>query len=140
MLASSRICRACEAAQIHTFQWLLVVCSACKKMGQGQVTSHDLLMSDFSMAASWQASIYSVISGGKVISVGMGCDHAHLPLSTINCKEIDLMGSFRYANTVRPYKLPLHFPWCGHAAWICRCSDAFCSLAVSIHGHLLKIT
>ncbi|BDA45777.1 Sorbitol dehydrogenase [Coccomyxa sp. Obi] len=46
-----------------------------------------------------QASIYSVIAGGKVISVGMGCDHAHLPLSTINCKEIDLMGSFRYANT-----------------------------------------
>jgi hypothetical protein len=47
-----------------------------------------------------QASIYSVVAGGKVISVGMGCDHAHVPISTINCKEIDLMGSFRYANTV----------------------------------------
>ncbi len=34
------------------------------------------------------------------MTVGMGCDHAHLPVSTINCKEIDLMGSFRYANTV----------------------------------------
>ena len=36
-----------------------------------------------------------------MVTVGMGCDHAHLPVSTINCKEIDLMGSFRYANTVR---------------------------------------
>lgn len=35
-----------------------------------------------------------------MVTVGMGCDHAHLPVSTINCKEIDLMGSFRYANTV----------------------------------------
>lgn len=37
-----------------------------------------------------------------MVTVGMGCDHAHLPVSTINCKEIDLMGSFRYANTVSP--------------------------------------
>jgi threonine dehydrogenase-like Zn-dependent dehydrogenase len=49
-----------------------------------------------------QAAIDSVVAGGKVVSVGMGCDHAHLPISTINCKEIDLMGSFRYVNTVRP--------------------------------------
>ena len=49
-----------------------------------------------------QAAIHSVVAGGRVITVGMGCDHAHLPVSTINCKEIDLMGSFRYANTVSP--------------------------------------
>ena len=48
-----------------------------------------------------QAAIHSVVPGGKVISVGMGCDHAHVPISTLTVKEIDLMGSFRYANTVR---------------------------------------
>ena len=42
-----------------------------------------------------------MVPGGKVVSVGMGCEHAHLPVSTITVKEIDFMGSFRYANTVR---------------------------------------
>ena len=51
-------------------------------------------------ACMLQAAIHSVVAGGRVVTVGMGCDHAHLPVSTINCKEIDLMGSFRYANTV----------------------------------------
>ena len=59
------------------------------------------------LVADWclcmlQAAIHSVVAGGRVVTVGMGCDHAHLPVSTINCKEIDLMGSFRYANTVSP--------------------------------------
>ena len=43
-----------------------------------------------------------------MVTVGMGCDHAHLPVSTINCKEIDLMGSFRYANTVSAATLLQH--------------------------------
>ena len=67
-----------------------------------------------------QASIYSVIAGGKVISVGMGCDHAHLPLSTINCKEIDLLGSFRYANTVRLCHFSHAYAHlCQPASWPC---------------------
>lgn len=69
-----------------------------------------LLLLSNAVIYTLQASIYSVIAGGKVISVGMGCDHAHLPLSTINCKEIDLMGSFRYANTVCPHLHPCLAP------------------------------
>ena len=65
-----------------------------------------------------QAAIHSVVAGGRVVTVGMGCDHAHLPVSTINCKEIDLMGSFRYANTVcfAPSLQPCTCRWKGYSS------------------------
>ena len=48
-----------------------------------------------------QAAVHSVVAGGKVMSVGMGCEHAQLPMTIITVKEIELVGSFRYVNTVR---------------------------------------
>ena len=41
------------------------------------------------------------VPGGKVVTVGMGMDNLRLPVSTITVKEIELLGSFRFANTVR---------------------------------------
>lgn len=38
-----------------------------------------------------------------MVTVGMGCEHARLPLTRITVREISITGSFRYANTV-------HFP------------------------------
>eukprot|EP00877_Chromochloris_zofingiensis_P014657 jgi/Chrzof1/9445/Cz04g03110.t1 len=40
-----------------------------------------------------------VTPGGKIVLVGMGQEHLKLPAHVLTCKEIDLCGSFRYANT-----------------------------------------
>ena len=42
-----------------------------------------------------------------MVTVGMGCEHARLPMSRITVREISITGSFRYANTVRFPPLPL---------------------------------
>lgn len=44
--------------------------------------------------------------GGKVVVVGMGQDNMTLPMSTVGVHELDVLGCFRYANTVS--RLPLH--------------------------------
>ena len=38
--------------------------------------------------------------GGKVVVVGMGQDNMTLPMSTVGVHELDVLGCFRYANTV----------------------------------------
>lgn len=46
-----------------------------------------------------QAGIYASRLGGKVMLVGMGTPNVSLPLSAAACREVDLIGVFRYANT-----------------------------------------
>ncbi|KAJ6595570.1 chaperonin 10-like protein [Mycena vulgaris] len=46
-----------------------------------------------------QMSIHAAISGGKVMLIGMGARNVMLPLSTAAVREVDIQGSFRYANT-----------------------------------------
>ena len=43
----------------------------------------------------------AVNSGGTVVTVGMGCEHARLPVTSMTVREVTMAGSFRYANTVR---------------------------------------
>ncbi|KAK9814629.1 hypothetical protein WJX72_009022 [[Myrmecia] bisecta] len=49
--------------------------------------------------STMQTAIQACMPGGKVVLVGLGADMMHLPMSTVGSKEIDVMGSFRYANT-----------------------------------------
>ncbi|KAF8649174.1 hypothetical protein AX16_005972 [Volvariella volvacea WC 439] len=46
-----------------------------------------------------QMSVYAAITGGKVMLIGMGARNVMLPLSTAAVREVDIQGSFRYANT-----------------------------------------
>ncbi|KAG6854490.1 hypothetical protein C0991_006092 [Blastosporella zonata] len=46
-----------------------------------------------------QMSVHTAISGGKVMLIGMGTRNVVLPLSTAALREVDIQGSFRYANT-----------------------------------------
>lgn len=48
-----------------------------------------------------QAAIYATRPGGKVILIGMGHPIQTLPISAAALREVDLIGSFRYANTYR---------------------------------------
>ena len=45
-----------------------------------------------------QTSIFSAAPGGKVILVGMGNPIVTLPLAAAALREVDLIGTFRYAN------------------------------------------
>ena len=49
-----------------------------------------------------QTAIRSCCMGGKVVVVGMGQDNMTLPMSTVGVHELDVLGCFRYANTVSP--------------------------------------
>ena len=48
--------------------------------------------------ATWDA-VGTVARAGRVVLVGMGGDEVRLPLSYVQDREIQLFGSFRYANT-----------------------------------------
>jgi len=41
----------------------------------------------------------AAVTGGKVMLVGMGSRNVMLPLSVAAVREVDIQGSFRYANT-----------------------------------------
>lgn len=67
-----------------------------------------------------QTAIRSCCMGGKVVVVGMGQDNMTLPMSTVGVHELDVLGCFRYANTVSrvPYHISVDFfanrslTWC----------------------------
>ncbi|KAJ7635029.1 chaperonin 10-like protein [Roridomyces roridus] len=46
-----------------------------------------------------QMSIHAAATGGKVMLIGMGARNVLLPLSNAATREVDVLGSFRYANT-----------------------------------------
>ncbi|KAI0717313.1 GroES-like protein [Fomitopsis betulina] len=46
-----------------------------------------------------QMSIHAAVTGGKVMLIGMGSRNVTLPISAAATREVDILGSFRYANT-----------------------------------------
>ncbi|EPT02143.1 hypothetical protein FOMPIDRAFT_1144069 [Fomitopsis schrenkii] len=46
-----------------------------------------------------QMSVHAAVTGGKVMLVGMGSRNVTLPISAAATREVDILGSFRYANT-----------------------------------------
>jgi L-iditol 2-dehydrogenase len=62
-----------------------------------------------------QAAVRACSAGGKVVLVGMGDEVMKLDMTHACTHEIDLVGSFRYANTVRAPLLALAMSWLGSA-------------------------
>ncbi|KAL0577201.1 hypothetical protein V5O48_004799 [Marasmius crinis-equi] len=46
-----------------------------------------------------QMAVHTAVTGGKIALVGMGSPNVHLPLAAAALREVDLIGSFRYAHT-----------------------------------------
>ncbi|KAI0074072.1 GroES-like protein [Panus rudis PR-1116 ss-1] len=65
----------------------------------GMPDGFDLVFECTGAEACIQMSIYAATTGGKVMLVGMGTRTTTLPLSTAALREVDILGSFRYANT-----------------------------------------
>ncbi|KAJ3550409.1 hypothetical protein NMY22_g502 [Coprinellus aureogranulatus] len=46
-----------------------------------------------------QMSVFAASTGGKVMLIGMGSQNPCIPISSAACREVDILGSFRYCNT-----------------------------------------
>jgi len=65
----------------------------------GEEEGFDLIFECTGAEPCIQMSVHAAITGGKVMLIGMGSRNVLLPLSTAALREVDIHGSFRYANT-----------------------------------------
>lgn len=75
--------------------------SAAEKLpkGTGTTGGFDVVFECTGVEACTQAAIYATRPGGKVVIVGMGNPVQTLPISAAALREVDILGTFRYANT-----------------------------------------
>lgn len=75
--------------------------SATEKLlnGTGSIGGFDVVLECTGVEACTQAAIYAARPGGKVVIVGMGNPVQTLPISAAALREVDILGTFRYANT-----------------------------------------
>ncbi|CAD6564936.1 MAG: hypothetical protein ASARMPREDX12_004511 [Alectoria sarmentosa] len=75
--------------------------SAIEKLlnGTGSTGGFDVVLECTGVEACTQAAIYATRPGGKVMIVGMGNPVQTLPISAAALREVDILGTFRYANT-----------------------------------------
>ena len=59
----------------------------------------DVVLECTGAEACTQAAIYATRPGGKVVILGMGNPVQTLPISTATLREVDILGTFRYADT-----------------------------------------
>lgn len=75
--------------------------SATEKVrnGTGSTGGFDVVLECTGVEACTQAAIYATRPAGKVVIVGMGNPVQTLPISAAALREVDILGTFRYANT-----------------------------------------
>ncbi len=76
--------------------------SATGKLRNGTASTvggFDVVFECTGVEACTQAAIYATRPGGKVVIVGMGNPVQTLPISAAAHREVDILGTFRYANT-----------------------------------------
>ena len=67
--------------------------------GTGSIAGFDVVLECTGAEICTQAAIYATRPGGKVVIVGMGNPIQTLPISAAALREVDILGTFRYANT-----------------------------------------
>ena len=67
--------------------------------GTGTTGGFDVVIECTGVEACTQTAIYATRPGGKVMIVGMGNPVQTLPISAAALREVDILGTFRYANT-----------------------------------------
>lgn len=67
--------------------------------GFGEPDGFDVVYECTGAAPCIQMSIHAAITGGRVMLVGMGTGTLMLPVAAAATREVDILGSFRYANT-----------------------------------------
>ena len=65
----------------------------------GSTDGFDVVLECTGAEACTQTAIYATRPGGKVVIVGMGSPVQTLPISAAALREVDILGTFRYANT-----------------------------------------
>jgi hypothetical protein len=85
--------------------------------------------------ACLQTAVKACAQGGKVVTVGMGVDEVRFPNTLATVKEVDIIGSFRYANTVRPLRLCYAAEWI--ALWLCTAYCGYVLLCTAHCGYVL---
>ncbi|KAL1664895.1 chaperonin 10-like protein [Schizophyllum commune] len=65
----------------------------------GEPDGFDVVYECTGAAPCIQMSIHAAITGGRVMLVGMGTGALMLPVAAAATREVDVLGSFRYANT-----------------------------------------
>lgn len=58
--------------------------------------SPDIVIDCVGVQQTLEAAVRAVAPGGTVVLVGMGAEELQLPATLVTCKEIDLLGSFRW--------------------------------------------
>ena len=66
--------------------------------GTGSTDGFDVVLECTGVEACTQTAIYATRPGGKVVIVGMGNPIQTLPISAAALREVDILGTFRYAN------------------------------------------
>ena len=66
--------------------------------GPGSTNGFDVVFECTGAEACTQTAIYATRPGGKVVIVGMGNPVQTLPISAAALREVDILGTFRYAN------------------------------------------
>ncbi|KAL8823221.1 MAG: hypothetical protein Q9191_006060 [Dirinaria sp. TL-2023a] len=59
----------------------------------------DVVFECTGVEACTQAAIYATRPGGRVVVVGMGNPVQTIPIAAATSREVDILGTFRYANT-----------------------------------------
>ena len=65
----------------------------------GSIAGFDVVLECTGAETCTQAAIFATRPGGKVLIVGMGTPVQTLPISAAALREVDIIGTFRYANT-----------------------------------------
>jgi len=73
--------------------------SAAALAAFGSSEGYDVVFECTGAESAIQMSVFCATTGGRVMLIGMGTRAAYMPLSTAALREVDILGSFRYADT-----------------------------------------